>query len=182
MGQIGKYHLTHRLVALYISTLLPSDLTLPRAAMLKTILPRLIYTAHYILWPSCMHNHLQSSRVRWISSCDVITKGPYWTTGWSRGSPAIYRTTNVNLSLSKQVALTSTSSVPAVPVRYTPVWDMSPEKTAVLNAGTSVRFSAGPTFMEPFQTVGSSNVNQHSRYRVQFRDTHCREKQSTRQL
>jgi hypothetical protein len=98
LENIGWYIFTSTLGTLQSLSpwLLIGNLALPRVATLKTILSRLIYN-HWITSAKRTDNHLQSSSVRCISSREVITNGPYWTTGWSRGSPATYKMVSMQL-------------------------------------------------------------------------------------
>ena len=66
------------------------DLALPDVGTFKPIFPHLIYMFdQYCNSSAKNYGPVQSSNVCCISSFVVITKGPYCTTGWSKGSPAI---------------------------------------------------------------------------------------------
>jgi hypothetical protein len=69
-----------------------SNLALPRMRLLKPVSTRLVWTSKWTLRTLSIipANHSQSISVLWISSWLVMTKGPYWNTVWSRGSPAIF--------------------------------------------------------------------------------------------
>lgn len=101
----------------------------------------------------------QSISVFWISSRLVITKGPYWKTGWSRGSPAIYNSGQFLDDRGRSKATrTKTNSVPSsAAVIFTPVSFGSPERTSVWKVGFGMVSS--PTRTEPLNTrAGSVSV------------------------
>lgn len=102
----------------------------------------------------------QSMRVFWISSRLVMTKGPYWKTVWSSGSPAIYRRTQVSslqMQSIKQAVLTKTNSVPSCAAAiFTPVSLGSPESTSVWNV--SFGMVSSPTRTEPLITAERESI------------------------
>lgn len=89
------------------------NLTLPCVRFLESVTTRSVWYQHdslSVLSNICA-NCSQSISVLWISSWFVMTKGPYWKTVWSRGSPATFPKKIRNGSLWKQYTYQNKRSI-----------------------------------------------------------------------
>ena len=145
---------------------LTTNLTLPNMSFFKSILTQAICTTTRI---NCQNKsdtiplwYLQSTSVFWISSFVFITKGPYCTTSWSSGSPAIYASRSASVygdsSETHEIIHTRMKSVlPSTAVTETPVSWLPADRTSVWN-GPCVTL-ASPTLIFPFKAARDTSTN-----------------------